>query len=126
MDRFEPHDCGEPIGRNLAVDGEELARPVLVGTLPNLKKGVQDQNKDVLVDGEQEELVKAFGTPRDNSSQFLKNKESCVVNGSRRGVRIRAEGAACGELLGGFGDRPFLCEILVERQRGIPLVQDLG
>ena len=42
MDRFEPHDRGEPVGSNLAADGKELAGPVLVVTLPNLKKGVQD------------------------------------------------------------------------------------
>ena len=40
MDRFEPHDRRDPIGRNLAADGEELAGPVLVRTLPNLEKGL--------------------------------------------------------------------------------------
>ena len=42
MDCFEPHDCGEPVGMNIAADGKELAGLVLVGTLTNLKTGIQD------------------------------------------------------------------------------------
>ena len=66
---------------------------------------MQDLNEVVLVDGEQGELGKAFGPPRNKNSQGFENRELCVANGSRRGIHIRAEGAACGELLGGFGDR---------------------
>ena len=39
---FEPHDYRELVGRNLVADGKELAVPFLVGTLPNLEKGMQD------------------------------------------------------------------------------------
>ena len=52
MDRLEPHDCGEPFGRNPATYVEELAGHVLVGDLTNLKEGVQDGNEAVFVDGE--------------------------------------------------------------------------
>ena len=126
MDFFEPHNCGEPAGRNLATDGEELARPLLVRNIPNLEKGMQDLNESVLVDCDQGELANDFGAPQNESSQGFENRESCVANGSRHGICIRTEGADCGEFMGGFGDRPFLREVLVERQRGITLVQDLG
>ena len=52
MDILEPHDRRERIGRNLAADGEELAGPVLVDALTNLKEGVQDGNEAVFVDSE--------------------------------------------------------------------------
>ena len=48
---LEPHGRGEPVGRNLSADGEELAGPVLVGALTNLKEGVQGGNEAVFVDG---------------------------------------------------------------------------
>ena len=65
MDCFEPHDRGEPIGRNLAADGKNHAGPVLVGALTNMKKGVKDGNEGVRVDGEQGKIVEAFIAPRD-------------------------------------------------------------
>ena len=40
MDRFKPHNCGEPVGRNLAADSKELSGTILVGTLPNPEKGM--------------------------------------------------------------------------------------
>ena len=40
MNRLEPHNSGDPIGRNLAAKVKELAGPVLVGALTNLKEGV--------------------------------------------------------------------------------------
>ena len=51
MNRLEPHNRGDPIGSNLAAEGKDLAKPVLVGALTNLKEGVQDGNKDVFVYG---------------------------------------------------------------------------
>ena len=52
MDRLKPHDHGEPVGKNLAADGEDISRPVIVSALTNLKEGVQDGNEDVFVDDE--------------------------------------------------------------------------
>ena len=52
MDILEPHDRRERIVRNLAADGKELAGPVLVDALANLKEGVQDRNEAVFVDSE--------------------------------------------------------------------------
>ena len=34
---LESHDCGEPVGRDLHPDGEELTGPALVGAIPNHK-----------------------------------------------------------------------------------------
>ena len=126
MDRLLPHNYGEPIGRNLAADGKELARTVLEDALPNLKKGMQDGNEDIFVDGKQGQLGKTLCTPRDNISQGFKYRETCVTNGCCHGVHVRTEEATCGEILRGFGNRPLLCKVLEETQRGTPLVQDLG
>ena len=41
MDRFEPHNRSEPVGRNLAADVKELDGTILVGPLTNLEKGMQ-------------------------------------------------------------------------------------
>ena len=35
MDLLESHDCGDPVGQDLPLDGGEIAGPVLVGSLPN-------------------------------------------------------------------------------------------
>ena len=35
MDPLEPNDSGDPVGRNLAADGKDLAVPVLIGDLYN-------------------------------------------------------------------------------------------
>ena len=87
---------------------------------------MQDENEAVFVDREQGELVEAVSTPQYKSSKGFENRETCVANGSRRGVRVQEEGTACGELPGGFRDCPFLHEVLEETQRGIPPVEDLG
>ena len=50
--RLELHDHGDPIGRDISLDGKDFAGPVLVDALPNSKEGVQDRNEAVFVDGE--------------------------------------------------------------------------
>ena len=51
MDRLEPHNYREPFVRNLNTDGEDIAGTILLGTLTNMKKGLQDGNESVFVDG---------------------------------------------------------------------------
>ena len=51
MDRFELHNCREPVFRDFPLDVKELAVPVFLGALPNQKEGVQDGNEAVFVGG---------------------------------------------------------------------------
>ena len=68
----------------------------------------------------------SFNSPRYKIYQGFYYQETCVANGSCRGVYVQAKGATYGELLGGIVDRPFIRKELEETKRCIPLVQDLG